>query len=146
MYNPSYGYGPGPGTPGAFNPNNGAPPPHLNPHHQQPGPGQPPQQMMYNPQQQQQQQQQYAVQGQPHQSPYGGGAPGPGMGGNAGGMGMMPNSGIPHMGGSHDPDLPSVSSAINDLATYGARPSLPRVHACSCRELAPGGSKKQQLG
>ncbi|KAE8447781.1 hypothetical protein EG329_010175 [Mollisiaceae sp. DMI_Dod_QoI] len=49
--------------------------------------------MMYNPQQ-------YAV-GVGHQSPYGG-APGPGMGGNAGAMGMMQNNGgMAQMPASH---------------------------------------------
>jgi hypothetical protein len=83
MYAPSYGFGPGTNSQ-PFNPN-GTP---HNPHQQQPQPGQQPQ-MMYNPQQ-------YAA--GPHQSPYGGG-PGPGMGPNAGGMGMVQNSGLSHMAG-----------------------------------------------
>jgi hypothetical protein len=48
--------------------------------------------MMYNPQQ-------YVGGVGPHQSPYGG--PGPGMGGNAGAMGMMQNNGMAHMPGGH---------------------------------------------
>ncbi|TVY53077.1 hypothetical protein LCER1_G006595 [Lachnellula cervina] len=110
MYAPSYGYGPGNPTP--FNPNGAAP--HLNPHHhqqQQPGPGQQPQHMMYNPQQHQQQQ--YAVGGgPPQQSSSYGAAPGPGMGGDAGGMGMMPNSSMTHMGGVYSACLNLLHTAL----------------------------------
>ncbi|CZR62336.1 uncharacterized protein PAC_12233 [Phialocephala subalpina] len=88
MYAPAYGYGPGNG------------PQAQTPHHQSQQqvqhhqPGQQPQHMMYNPQAQQQ----YGG----HQSPYGG-APGqvPGMGGNAGAMGMMQNTGMAQMPASH---------------------------------------------
>jgi hypothetical protein len=92
MYAPSYGFGPGSNSQ-PFNPN-GAPPQAHNPHQQQQQqPGQQPQHMMYNPQQ-------YAAPAGPHPSPYGGG-PGPGMGPNAGGMGMMQNSGLAHMAGGN---------------------------------------------
>jgi hypothetical protein len=102
MYAPSYGFGQG-SNPQPFNPN-GAPPQAHNPHQQQQQqPGQP-QQMMYNPQQ-------YAAPAGPHQSPYGGG-PGPGMGPNAGGMGMMQNSGLAHMAGGHGMFAPRVSSYL----------------------------------
>ncbi len=49
-----------------------------------------PQHMMYNPQQ-------YGSSAGPQLSPYA--VSGPGMGGNAGGMGMMQNNGMAHMGG-----------------------------------------------
>lgn len=97
MYAPAYGYGPAnPSSAPSFN--GGAPqqqqqqlqlqqqPP--NPHHpsQQSQPGQQPQHLMYNPQQ--------------FSSPYGGGpGPAPGMGPNAGAMGMMQNNGMAHMPG-----------------------------------------------
>jgi hypothetical protein len=118
MYAPSYGFGQG-SNPQPFNPN-GAPPQAHNPHQQQQQqPGQP-QQMMYNPQQ-------YAAPAGPHQSPYGGG-PGPGMGPNAGGMGMMQNSGLAHMAGGHGMFAPSAQilspSRLASLplsATYGLR-------------------------
>jgi hypothetical protein len=87
MYTPTYGYGPGNNS-SPFNPN-GAPPQPHNPHQQQ-QPGQQPQHMMYNPQQ-------YGIGG--HQSPYG--TPVPGMGGNAGAMGMMQNNGMAHMAGGN---------------------------------------------
>ncbi|KAN0104835.1 hypothetical protein V8E51_010580 [Hyaloscypha variabilis] len=153
MYAPAYGYGPAnpsasaPGAP--FNPNpnpnpNGAPPLHLqsqaqlqqSPHHhpQQPQPGHQPQHLMYNPQQ-------YGggVSPAPHQSPYGGaGQPGPGMGANAGAMGMMQNNGMAHMPGgvptyqtpySSSPyggNMPASSGAnISFMPTTSNAPSFP---------------------
>ncbi|TAQ90021.1 hypothetical protein B7494_g1657 [Chlorociboria aeruginascens] len=106
MYAPSYGYGAA-NTSSPFN--GGALPPQQAPI---PQPG--PQHMMYNPQQ-------YGP--AQHQSPYG--APGPGMGGNAAGMGMMQNSGLAHLAGGHVPayQTPYTSSP------YGSNiPSSSPVH------------------
>ncbi len=108
MYQAAYGYGPGNVAASApFNPNGVPQQPH-NPHHQQ-QPSQ--QQMMYNPQQQQ-----YGgIAAASHQSPYG--TPSPGMGGNAGAMGMMQNNGMAQMGGGHGTlhreRHPTLSSHLN---------------------------------
>ena len=92
-----------------FNPNGGRP---QHPH--QPQPAQQP--MMYNP---------LAYGGGAPHSPYG--APGPGMGGNAGAMGMMQNSGLAHMpaGQSMLPDLPPSSLILFNSTCY-----IRRAHAC----------------
>jgi hypothetical protein len=110
MYAPSYGFGPGTNSQ-PFNPN-GTP---HNPHQQQQQPGQQPQ-MMYNPQQQ------YAAIASPQQSPYGG-APGPGMGPNAGGMGMMQNSGLAHMAGGHGMFAPRPRLRLDVLLF---------IYTCTC--------------
>lgn len=84
MYAPNYSFGQG-NNAQSFNPNGGHPQAPQNVH--QPGQQQP-QHMMYNTQQ-------YGA----GQSPYS--TSGPGMAGNAGGMGMMQNSGLAHMAGGN---------------------------------------------
>ena len=109
MYAPTYGYGPGNAS-SPFNPN-GAPPQPQTPH-QQHQLGQQPQHMMYN-------QQMYGP--GVHQSPYE--SPSPGMGGNSGGLGMMQNNGMAHMGGGNGMSQRDFSQALTLLnplsATYG---------------------------
>ncbi|PQE31370.1 glutamine repeat -1 protein [Rutstroemia sp. NJR-2017a WRK4] len=150
MYAPSYAFGPG-NNAQAFNPNGAHPQAPQTPLQ----PGQQPQHMMYNPQQ-------YAVAG--HPSPYGA-SPGPGMGGNAGGMAMMPNTGMAHMPGGNVPsyqtpytsspygsNLPTSSSVShpqnfmpttsNAPSQYGMNPSsmLPQQHQMQQRMQPPPSS------
>lgn len=86
MYAPNYSFGQGNNTQ-SFNPNGGG---HPQASQNVLQPGQQTQHMMYNTQQ-------YGPGG--HQSSYG--TPSPGMGSNAGGMGMMQNSGLAHMPGGN---------------------------------------------
>lgn len=121
MYAPTYGYGPTPNSssPSPFNPNGGPLQPHNHPHqqqqqhHQQAQHQQQPQPMMYSTQ----------AYGAAHQSPYGV----PGMGGNAGGMPMMQNSGLAHMPGGGMFVLISPSFTLSIL--------LQTSHTCACLEI-----------
>ena len=109
MYAPSYGGGFAPSNNSQpFNPNGGLQQP-QNPHQQQQM-GQP-RQMMFNPQD-------YAAGPQP--SPYASGNPG--MSGNAGGMGMMQNSGLAHV-----PAGPSTFALISSFSYYYINFGRPRA-------------------
>ena len=120
MYAPSYAFGPGPNSQ-PFNPN--GIPHNIHQQQQQQQPGQP--QMMYNPQQ-------YAANAS-HQSPYGGG-PGPGMGPNAGGMGMMQNNGLAHMGGGHGMFVPRSRDLLDYFSSslLSATSALHFFMLCAC--------------
>lgn len=108
MYAPPYGGGFGPtNTSQPFNPN-GGPPQSQNPHQQQQQSGM--QQMMYNPQ---------AYSAGPPQPLYGAAGPGMGGNGNAGGMGVMQNSGTAHTPGGSSMFPLSIFSSLQGARKSG---------------------------